>query len=236
MGEVISAGAGVDRVKDDIFTSFTNANARGGEIAAAAAARLGPSVAAIETAALILDAATKAEVAAWAPVLAADAVADTTIGATRDAMWNALGRPKQHAQMDHVYPGGIGTYTAGDPCGQPVLMEVLVARIKSAAAPQWTDALRSTWAASVDAARVPLAAAVDAHKPADAALTVAEAGFRAAVRAAHGRLVIFKRDLKNLGLTEAQIHEIVPDRSARSGGKNGDGKAPPVEPPKPPTP
>jgi len=40
---------------------------------------------------------------------------------------------------------------------------------------------------------------------------VAEAGFRTAVRSAQARLTSFKRDRKNLGLTEAQIHEIIPD-------------------------
>jgi hypothetical protein len=49
----------------------------------------------------------------------------------------------------------------------------------------------------------------------EAAETVADAGYRAAVRTAHARLVSYKRDLKNLGLTETQIHEIIPDASLR---------------------
>jgi hypothetical protein len=223
MGEVISGTADVNRIRDDVRTSLRNAASRGGEIVTAAQSRLGPSVDAMETAAKILETATAAEAAAWSPVLAADDVADTTIGATRDEMYNALGRPKHSPHMDHVYPGGIGTYTAGDPRGQPVLMQVLETRIRSATAPQWPESLRDKWATAVDAARIPLAAAVEAHRPAEAALTVAEAGFRAAVRAAHAKLVAFKRDLKNLGLTETQIHEIIPDRPSSSGKAKGGG-------------
>jgi hypothetical protein len=217
MGEVISGTADVNRIRDDVRTSLNNAISRGGDIAAAAQSRLGPSVDAMDSASKILETAAAAEAAAWSPVLAADDVADTTIGATRDEMYNALGRPQHSVHMDHVFPGGIGTYTAGDPRGQPVLMQVLETRIRSATASQWTDPLRDKWATAIAAARVPLATAVDAHRPAEAALTVAEAGFRAAVRAAHSKLGAFKRDLKNLGLTEAQIHDIIPDRPSSSG-------------------
>ena len=55
---------------------------------------------------------------------------------------------------------------------------------------------------------------MEAHRPAEATQTVAEAGYRAAVRSGHTRLVSFKRDLKSLGLTETQIHEIIPDDGA----------------------
>jgi hypothetical protein len=53
----------------------------------------------------------------------------------------------------------------------------------------------------------------------EAAANIAEQAYRAAVRTAHSRLGAFKRDLKNLGLTEAQIHEIIPDRPSAKGPK-----------------
>jgi hypothetical protein len=228
---VIGAHADVNHIVDDIKRAFENGLARGGEIAAATTARLGPSVTAINQADLIRKTATDAELAAWAPVLAADHSADITIGATRDAMWSAIDRARQSPHMDHVFPGGIETYTGGDPRGQPVLMQVLNTRIASASAPQWTDALKQGWIATIDGARAALATAVDAPRPADAALTVADAGFRAAARTGHTRLTAFKRDLKNLGLNEAQIHEIIPD-TPRTKAKPGNGSAtPPVTSP-----
>ena len=113
--------------------------------------------------------------------------------------------------MDEVYPGGMGTYTNGYPRRQPLLMQILHARILAASATQWPEPKRTAWAAEIEAARLPFNDAVEAHEPMEAAEIVAEAGYRAAVRTAHARLVSYKRDLKNLGLTEAQIHEIIPD-------------------------
>ncbi len=214
MGEVISGTADVTRVEDHIRTALEKATARGGDIAAAAAQRLSPAVITIDGAVPLRKAARKASGAAWNLVLAEDAKADAGIGSVRDAMWNALGRPRQSQHMDEVFPGGVGTYTSGDPLGQPLLMQVLQARILSASAPQWSDDKRNGWAAEIEALRVPYAATVEAHQPAEATMVVAEAGYRAAVRAGLARLVSFKRDLKSLGLTETQIHEIIPDAGA----------------------
>lgn len=223
MGEVVSGSADVARVEEHIRTAFEKATARGGEVAEAATSRLGPAVIALDGAAPLLASARKTASAAWVLVLAEDTKSDTGIGAVRDAMWNALGRPRQSPHMDEVFPGGVGTYTSGDPRGQPLLMQVLQARILSASAPQWSQGARQGWAAEVEALRLPYAAAVEAHRPAEATETVAEAGYRAAVRSGHTRLVSFKRDLKSLGMTETQIHEIIPDdgagKSAARAGK-----------------
>jgi hypothetical protein len=212
MGEVIHAGAAIEDIEADVRTTHERATARGGEVATAATERLATSVAAMDSAKQIHDGAKTAESAGWTVVLARDEDADLAIGSVRDEMWNALGRPRQSPAMDHAFPGGVGTYAGGDPLGQPVLMEVLATRIRSAEAAQWTAAARDGWVARIEAARAPLHAAAQAYQPLDAALRVAEAGRRAAIRAGHARLVSFKRDLKNHGLNEAQIHEIIPDR------------------------
>jgi hypothetical protein len=93
-------------------------------------------------------------------------------------------------------------------------MQVLHARIVAATAPQWPEPKRSAWAAAIEAKREAYDAAVKAYRPVEAAVVIAEAGYRAAVRNGHARLKNFKRDLKSLGLTEAQIHEIIPDAGA----------------------
>lgn len=214
MGEVISSTAEVARVEEHIRTAFEKATVHGGDVAAAAASRLEPAVIAIDSAGGLLKSARKTASSAWVLVLAQDTKSDAGIGGVRDAMWNALGRPRQNPHMDDVYPGGVGVYTSGDPRGQPLLMQVLHTRILATSAPQWTQIARQGWAAEIESLRVPYAAAVEAHRPAEAMETVAEAGYRAAVRAGHGRLVSFKRDLKSLGLTETQIHELIPDDGA----------------------
>ncbi len=213
MGQVIRANAAPERVEEHVRTTLTRAAARGGEIAEAAQARLSGAVAAIDSASALLRATADAEATGWALVLAEDAKADRAIGAVRDAMWNTLGRPKQSPALDQVFPGGVRTYTAGDPLQQPVLMEVLRSRVVSTSAPQWSEDLRTGWASEIETLRLSYAAAVEAHRPTDAARTIAEAGYRTTVRSAHARLVALKRDFLSLGLTEAQIHEIIPDDS-----------------------
>lgn len=119
MGELISARADVGRIEDYVRRSLRAARARGGEIAEAAEARLAPAVAAIDGAQALLTPAREAEAVAWAAVLAEDAKSDTGIKGLRDAMRNALGRPRQSPFLEHVFPGGITTYTAGNPTEQP---------------------------------------------------------------------------------------------------------------------
>jgi hypothetical protein len=231
MGEMIAANAAVDRVEEYVRESLANGRAAGGEIKAAAEARLAGVVARLDGAKATLKAAAAAEGEAYLPVSAADDAADLIIGAVRDKMWNAIGRVKQHPAMDEVFPGGVGTYAHGDPRTQPVLMTILISRIAAVDAPAaWSAERRQGWAAEVEAARLPLVAALDAYTPMEAALTVAEATFRTRVRAAHSQLVKLKRDLKNHGLTETKIHQIIPDaKSARRKAS----KAAPVATPEP---
>ncbi|HRI70841.1 MAG TPA: hypothetical protein PK156_41695, partial [Polyangium sp.] len=125
---------------------------------------------AIESASGLLEAARRAESAAWVIVLARDSDADDAIGAVRDEMWNAVGRVRDNEPMGVVFPGGIGTYTAGDPGNQPILMQVLHSRILAGSAPQWTESERHGWAATIEAIRIPYVSAVETYRPTEAAL------------------------------------------------------------------
>lgn len=225
MGQVIRSDASVDLIEADVRATMRAATARGGEVQAAVEARLGPAAEALATTSATLAASSEAAETGWSVVVARDAEADLVIKRVRDEMWNALGRPKEHVAMSHVFAGGVGTYASGSLLEQPVLMGVLASRIQSAeGAPAWTPERRSTWVAEVTAARGPLEAAVTAFRPLEAARVVADAGRRAAARTAQARLVRLKQDLKDLGMTENQIHELIPDRS-------GGGKKRPEEPP-----
>jgi hypothetical protein len=187
---------------------------------------LAPAVAAIDSAVELQKAASEAEAVAWAAVLAEDAKSDAGIGNVRDAMWNALGRPRQSPFLDQVFPGGVRTYTSVDPRQQPVLMEVLRSRLLSLAVPQCPKEICEGWAAQIESLRQPYQSAVDTHRPTEAAAMVADVGYRSAVRAAQARLAAFKRDLRTLGLTEPQIHEIIPDATAGTSGATSTQSAP----------
>jgi hypothetical protein len=115
MGELISARADVGRIEDHVRRALRAARARGGDVAEAAEERLAPAVAAIDGALALLTPAREAEAVAWAAVLAEDAKSDTGIKSLRDAMWNALGRPRQSPVMDLVFSRWRHDVHAGQP-------------------------------------------------------------------------------------------------------------------------
>jgi hypothetical protein len=90
-------------------------------------------------------------------------------------------------------------------------MTLLESRIVACAAPQWGEDQRKAWAASIAEARKTYEAALTVHHSVEAAAFVASASYRSAVKMAHEALRAFKRDLQNLGLSRAQIFDIIPD-------------------------
>jgi hypothetical protein len=222
MGEVIGAHADAHHIIGDIKKANQLALARGGDVAAAAVTRLGPTMTAIDQSETLLASSSDAELTAWASVDAAHAAANAAVGAVRDEMWNAIGRAVNSPLMAQIFPGGVATYMPHDPGAQPTLLKILIARIQTTAAPQWSDPLKQGWIAKIEAASAALAAANAAHEPFAAAETVAQASYRATARAGQTKLAAFKRDLKNLQMSEEQIHEIIPDTPrARTRHKGG---------------
>ena len=211
MSEIIRSNVDVSRIEEHVRRAYRMAVAREGVVAATALERLAPAVADIDAALAVSRPASEAEAVAWAAVLSEDEKSDVKIGAVRDAMWAALGRPSQNRYLSQVFPGGITTYTKGDPRRQPVLMTLLESRILSCAAPQWSDDQRKAWTAEIATARKAYEDALDKHRPSEAAAFIAAASYRSAVKMGHEALRAFKRDLQNLGLSRAQIFDIIPD-------------------------
>jgi hypothetical protein len=211
MGQVIGSTAKMERIEEHLRVTLRVALARGGEVAEAAQGRLAGAIAAIDVAINYWEAADEAETRAWEAVLIEDVKSDLGIGRVRDAMWNMLGRPRACRALDQVFPGGTVTYTSGDPRRQPVLMQVLRSRLATASAPEWPSEQCQAWAAEIDALRAPFEVAVEAHRPAEAAMMVADVHYRLAVREGQQCLAAYKRDLRSLGLTQEEIHGIIPD-------------------------
>jgi hypothetical protein len=80
-------------------------------------------------------------------------------------------------ERHHVFPEGVAMYTAGDPRSQPVMMHLLVSRILSGTAPQWTKEMRQGWADQIDGLRRSFEAAVEAHRPLEAAAIIARGSY-----------------------------------------------------------
>jgi hypothetical protein len=189
---------------------MTASVARGGEILALAQTRVAPIVTALGDNEEQLKQVRTDDDAKHAALLARDEESDLEIGSVCDEMWNAMGRPSQSVDYNLVVNGGKNVWTDGDPAKQPALMGVLAKNIRNSTHPKLA-AKKEEWAKRIE---VKAAAQAEAAKPTEAsyaqvlALTMQR---RTLADALQVGLVRFKRDLKNLGMTEAQVHEIIPD-------------------------
>lgn len=215
MGEVISRKAGRDKIIEDLKATQTGAAARaalpGGEAWATAEARFGPI--------LQLYAATLAKLAAARSELAplqvavnvANDVGDEMVKVISDEIWNQLGRPGNDPLYELLFPGGAGFYVDGNVEEQPAMMNLLAELLESNVLPK-LGADAAAKAARIRTAATALEAAVDAAKQPAARLKLADRMLTAAARVGHVELANFKRRLKSDGLSEADIHAVIPDR------------------------
>ena len=231
MGQVVNKRAGVDRIASIIKESNVRATAHGGDVAAAAAARLTSPLAAMAAALVALAPAKDALQVARAALRVAVDAARNALGTIHDLVWNGLGRPASHEALAAVFPDGTSTYFDAPPKQLPVLLHLFLSRLGEVAAPPWTPAQVAEWTTEVEAARTALLAAMAAETEAAAVHRLATAVYGSKVRAGLRALVVLKRDLKTLGLAEAQVTEIIPDATPRPAAR---GVSPPDEPAAPP--
>lgn len=215
MGQVITRNAGTDRIINDISKTVTNANARGGEVQSLTAMRLS----AIHAALLTIDQQWKQACAngdvVHATLMARDGESDLEIGSVIDEIWNALGRPAQSADYDLIVGPGKKAWTDGDPAKQHHVMGVLAANIRNTNNAKLADR-KEAWSVRIEqkaAVQEQAAKPIDAL---DAQVTALGMQRRTLTETGQVSLVRLKRDFKNLGMTEAQIHEIIPDNPTGS--------------------
>jgi hypothetical protein len=145
-----------------------------------------------------------------ATLMARDSESDLSICAVCDEIWNALGRPGQSVDYDLIVGAGTKVWTDGDPVTQPHLMAVLASNIRNSKHPKLVDQ-KEAWATRIDQKA---AAQAEAAKPTNAAyaeVSVLSMQRRTLANSIQIALTRLKRDLKNIGMTEAQVHEIIPD-------------------------
>ena len=138
--------------------------------------------------------------------------------ANRDEVWNTIGRPRESVLMNTLYPGGVGTYTKVDVHDQPTIMQVLVNRLRAAEHPKISAEQRTAWCATIEGVRAPYEAALVPLKAAEAVENVARTAFVDAARVVARGLTRLKRDLKNMDLSETEIHQVIPDAARGSSG------------------
>lgn len=213
MGEVIRKTADVEDIIEDVGATVTNATARGGRARALADETIGP-VATILTA---VEEERRAALAALGPLAAAlataDDVADGTIGRIGDESWNAMGRPAADPTYALLFPGGIAAYTDAPVEEQPDLMDLLGRLFGLSLYPKLTDEQRARWQSELAEGATALRRAVEAQRPAAVRVRLLERVRRSVARVGQMRLVALKRSYKNEGMSETEIHAIIPDAS-----------------------
>ena len=213
MGSMIPRSASPDRIKDAGSKTMTSAKVRGGEIQTLAEAQIAPLLTALESYEQLLIQARVDDDNLYAALMARDSESDLEMGAVCDEIWNALGRPNQSIDYDLIVNGGKRVCADGDPGKQPHLMGVLANNIRSSKHPKLADK-KEAWATRIVQRAAAHAEAARPVEAANAQVTALTMQRRTLADALQVGLTRFKRDLKNMGMTEAQVHEIIPEAPA----------------------
>lgn len=212
MGDVIRSSAAREDIFKDGRTSLTNARARGGNIQERAEIGLGPAITLVEATEQELATAS-AELATLKAALAAENDrADALLDRTYDDTWNDIGRPANDRFLTLMYPGGAGYYTDGDLPGQPTRMELLAKLYEKSIHPKLTSAQAQAYAQRIRQAAADLKGDIDAAAAPTANVMLLERTLTAMARVVQFELANLKRMYKIDGLSEAEIHVIIPDR------------------------
>jgi len=215
MGSVIARNAAASRIADDVLKTVTRAQARGGEVQKLAQARfsaLYPALTAIEQQ---YNEACSANDLLHVTLMARDSESDLTIGAVCDEVYNTLGRVSVSVDYNLIFGSGKKAWTDGDPVQQPRLMNALAANIRQTNNAKLADK-KEEWAVRIEQKAAAQAKAAEPIAAADAQVARLKMQRRTLANTAQVELVRLKRDFKNIGMTEAQIHEIIPDSPAGS--------------------
>ena len=232
MGEIIRKRAAVDDIFDDVGTTHVNAVARGGIWKSVAEERLGPVLAAIGQTETELAQAEAQAIPLVAALEAENLKADRLLGKVSDDIWNAVGRPKSDPHFDVLFPGGFAHYADGDIEAQPARMAVLVELLRKGVHPALPTDVAAACADAVEAAMIALRDKLDAARVPRAKLATLARTRDALARSAQMALSGLKRIYRGHGLSEAEVHTVIPARarSYRKGGatpKPADPAAPP---------
>jgi hypothetical protein len=221
MGEVIHRRAARDKIMEDVRTTLTGARARAaagnGGPWASAETRLVPVLNLWDT---TLDKA-KAARAELAPLEAAadatNSAVDDGLRGTADTIWNELGRPSNDPYFEILFPGGTGFYVDAPLADQPLLMEQLAELLDARLHPRLANA--PAHAEAVRTAAAKLEAAAEAVRKPATRVAMLDRMLTSIARSAQVELASLKRLWKSEGLSEADIHSVIPDRPRNYGGQ-----------------
>ena len=212
MGTLISKKASAEDIMADVRTTLERGRARGGPVATIVDRRLSSVatvVTEIEGERRSLDLSITTQRAARD---AANERAKATVNACHDALWNDIGRPAHDVAFATIFPGGAGYYTEGGMDDRAERLDLLVELLGRRLHPRVSAESITAWGIKLTTDRDACRAASEALRGPAARAEQVERAYFAVVRSAHAALGSTKRDLKSDGVTEAEIHEVIPNR------------------------
>jgi hypothetical protein len=212
MGEVIRGGAATKDIIKDGETTLDEARARGGTIQERAEGTIAPVLAILHAIDEELEMTRTVLGPLQAALNAENDYADALLNRIHDETWNDVGRPANDRYLALMYPGGAGYYTENDTPGQPTRMELLAKLYERRLHPKLTEAQCQGYAQRIREGAAALKQDIDAVAGPAANVTLLERTRTALGRVAQFELANLKRLYKADGMTEAQIHAIIPDR------------------------
>lgn len=215
MGEVIRASAAVDDIFEDTGKALNKSRARGGTIQERAESCIAPVMAMVEATEQELKTAQTVSGPIFAALNAGNDEADGVLNRLYDETWNDVGRPANDRYLALMFPGGAGYYTENDTAGQPTRMELLAKLYDRQLHPKLTKEQNQAYAQRVREAAAALKEDVDAAAGPAANIALLERVRFALGRVAQYELANLKRLFKVDGMSEAEIHTIIPDRPAK---------------------
>jgi len=224
MGETIRKGAAADDIIADGKTTLTKAQARGGAEQSTAEARLGSTLTLADTLEGRITAARGVAAPAQAALESGNQVADDLLGRVADDVWNAIGRPAADGGYELLFPGGYAAYAEGDVHEQPDRMDLLAELLLANLHPKLPADRAAAFAAEIAASSTALRALSDTARPLTTRLALVSKMKTAVARSLVASIAGLKRQWKADGMSEADIHAIIPDRPRPK-------KADPVTPP-----
>jgi hypothetical protein len=150
---------------------------------------------------------------------AEDESADRLLGKVSDDVWNAVCRPANDPALNILFPGGIAYYADGSNEEQPERMELLAELLEAGIHPKLDPQLANQSAKKVREAAKSYRAKVEAVRAPRTRVALLQRVETALGRTAQVAFANLKRAWLATGITEVEIHKVIPDRG-RSGGKS----------------
>jgi len=229
MGRVINQNASASRVLRDVAMTLAVAEATGAETFEDADRYLGDVVVrATEIEGLIED--QEALVLRQrAQLQAGNERCNDLVHRIRDEFFNLAGRASRDPILGLVFPGGARHYASFTARQKPLALELLARALETHRHRRVSDDDVARMAGELRAEGAAMTAIIDQLTPALVEARVLQAQRTATARLARRQLAALKRFWIAEGLSEAEIHEVIPNRTASRRGATDDGTTDPLD-------